>query len=80
MVSGDREGRILPAILTGDRILLEVHGESDTGVDLSRLTPSEVQLSGRTIRVQLPPAQILTVALDDTKTYVDQRQTGLFVP
>jgi hypothetical protein len=80
MVSGDREGRILPAILTGDRILLEVHGEAVAGVDLSRLTPSEVQLSDRTIRVQLPPAQIFTVALDDTKTHVYQRQTGLFVP
>ena len=33
MVSGDREGRILPAFLTGDRILLEVHGEAVAGVD-----------------------------------------------
>jgi hypothetical protein len=26
MVSGDREGRLLPPFLTGDNILLEVHG------------------------------------------------------
>jgi hypothetical protein len=80
MVSGDREGRILPPILTGDRILLEVHGEVVAGVDFNQLTPSEVQLSERTIRVHLPPAQIFTVALDDTKTHVYERRTGLFVP
>ena len=80
MVSGDREGRILPAFLTGDRILLEVHGEAVAGVDFNQLTPAEVQVSGRSIHVHLPPAQIFTVALDDTKTHVYQRQTGLLVP
>ena len=80
MVSGDREGRLLPAFLTGDRILLEVHGEADAGVDLSQLTPSDVDVSGRAVRVHLPPAQIFTVALDDTKTHVYQRRTGILVP
>jgi hypothetical protein len=80
MVSGDREGRVLPTILTGDRILLEVHGEAVAGVDFNQLTPSGVQLSDRKIHIHLPPAQIFTVALDDTKTHVYQRQTGLLVP
>jgi hypothetical protein len=80
VVSGDREGRLLPAFLTGDRILLEVHGEAVAGVDLTQLTPSDVRISGRAIHVHLPPAQIFTVALDDAKTHVYQRQTGLFVP
>lgn len=80
MVSGDREGRVLPPILTGDRILLEVHGEAVAGVDFNELTPSDVQLSGRTIRVHLPRAQIFTVALDDSRTHVYERQTGLLVP
>ena len=80
MVSGDREGRILPAVLTGDWILLEVHGEAIAGVDFSQLTPSGVQLSKRTIRVHLPPAQIFTVALDHARTHVYERRTGLLVP
>ncbi|HTX41933.1 MAG TPA: DUF4230 domain-containing protein [Acidobacteriaceae bacterium] len=80
MVSGDREGRILPTFLTGDRILLEVHGEAVAGVDFSQLTPADVQLSGRSIHIHLPPAQIFTAALDDAKTHVYQRQTGLLVP
>src|SRR5580692_6370065 len=80
MVSGDREGRILPAVLTGDRILLEVHGEAVAGVDFNQLALSGVQLTGRTIHVHLPPAQIFTVALDDTRTHVYERRTGLLVP
>lgn len=80
MVSGDREGRILPAFLTGDRILLEVHGEAVAGVDLSQLTSADVQVAGRTILVHLPAPQIFTVALDDQKTHVYSRQTGLLVP
>jgi hypothetical protein len=80
MVSGDREGRILPAFLTGDRVLLEVHGEAVAGVDLTQLTPADVQVTGRAIHVRLPPAEIFTVALDDAKTHVYQRQTGLLVP
>lgn len=80
MVSGDREGRILPPFLTGDRILLEVHGEAVAGVDLSRLAPSGVTLSGRSVRVHLPPAEVFTVGLDDTKTHVFSRQTGILVP
>lgn len=80
MVSGDREGRLLPAFLTGDRVLLEVHGEATAGVDLSQLTPSGVQVAGRSVHVHLPAAEIFTVSLDNAKTHVYQRQTGLLVP
>lgn len=80
MVSGDREGRTMPAILTGDRILLEVHGEAVAGVDFDQLIPSGVRVSGRSVHILLPPAQIFTVALDNTRTHVYERRTGLFVP
>jgi hypothetical protein len=80
MVSGDREGRVLPAFLTGDRILLEVHGEAAAGVDLSAIAPGNVQVSGRTIHVHLPPTQVFTVVLDDQKTHVYSRTTGILVP
>lgn len=80
MVSGDREGRILPAFLTGDKLLLEVHGEAIAGVDLGQLGPDEVRVAGKTVWVHLPPAQIFTVALDDRKTHVYSRSTGILVP
>src|ERR1700728_1736598 len=80
MVSGDREGRVLPAFLTGDRILLEVHGEAIAGVDLSQLGAGDVQLDGHAVRIHLPPAQLFTVSLDDQKTHVYSRTTGILVP
>jgi hypothetical protein len=79
-VSGDREGRILPAFLTGDKILLDVHGEAIAGVDLGQLAPADVHVSGKSVWVHLPPAQIFTVALDDQKTHVYSRSTGILVP
>jgi len=80
MVAGDREGRVLPAFLTGDRILLEVHGEAIAGVDLDQLGAGDVALNGKDVRIHLPPAQIFTVALDDQKTHVYSRTTGILVP
>jgi hypothetical protein len=82
MVTGDREGRVLPPILTGDRILLEVHGEAVAGVDLTQLAPQDVNVNvaARTVQVHLPPAQLFTVALDNARTHVYERETGLLVP
>ncbi|HEX4038743.1 MAG TPA: DUF4230 domain-containing protein [Acidobacteriaceae bacterium] len=80
MVSGDRENRILPAFLTGDRILLEVHGEAIAGVDLNQLTSADVRIASGTVRIHLPPPRIFTVALDDQKTHVYARTTGILVP
>ena len=80
MVSGDRENRILPSFLTGDKILLEVHGEAIAGVDLGLLGGSDVWLNGKSVHIHLPPAQIFTVALNDQKTHVYSRTTGILVP
>lgn len=80
MISGDREGRILPAFLTGDRVLLEVHGQAVAGVDLSQLSSADVHIDGHNVAVHLPPAQLFTVDLDEQKTHVYSRTTGLLVP
>jgi hypothetical protein len=80
MVLGDRENRVLPAFLTGDKVLLEVHGEAIAGVDLGLLGKSDVWLNGKGVHIHLPPAQIFTVALDDQKTHVYSRVTGILVP
>lgn len=80
MVSGDRQGRILPAFLTGDRILLDVHGQAIAGVDLGQLAARDLRIDGRTVQVHLPPAQIFTAALDDQQTRVYSRTTGILVP
>lgn len=78
IVSGERENPILPQILAGDRLLLVVHGEAIAGVDLAKLKPGDVTVSGDSVRVHLPPAEIFTTSLDNAKTKVYSRDTGLF--
>jgi Protein of unknown function (DUF4230) len=78
IVSGERENPVLPRFLAGDRLLLVVHGEAIAGVDLSKLQPSNVVVNGRSVSIQLPQAEIFTVRLDNAKTRVYSRDTGLF--
>jgi hypothetical protein len=80
VVEGDREGRVLPEFLTGDKILLTVHGEAIAGIDLDQLTPGDVKVEGTKVHVHLPAAQLFTVTLDDQKTRVYSRYTGILVP
>ncbi|MHB1674457.1 MAG: DUF4230 domain-containing protein [Acidobacteriaceae bacterium] len=79
IVEGDRESSILPDFLVGDKLLLVVHGNVIAGIDLGQLATSDVKIKGRAIQVHLPPAQIFVTALDNTKTRVYSRTTGLLV-
>jgi hypothetical protein len=78
IVSGERENPVLPSFLAGDRLLLVVHGEAIAGVDLSKLQPSDVVVNRQSVSIHLPPAEIFTVRLDNAKTRVYSRDTGLF--
>jgi Protein of unknown function (DUF4230) len=79
IVEGDRTSSILPDFLVGDKLMLLVHGQAIAGVDLSQLKSSDVTVSGKSVTVHLPPAQIFVTALDDSKTRVYSRSTGWFV-
>jgi len=78
IVSGQRDNPILPQFLAGDRLLLVVHGEAIAGVDLSKLQPGDVSVRDSTVRVHLPAAEIFTTTLDEQKTRLYSRDTGLF--
>jgi Protein of unknown function (DUF4230) len=80
VIEGDREGRVLPEFLTGDKILLVVHGHAIAGVDLAQLTSGDLAIREHTVHVRLPAAQLFTVALDNEKTRVYSRTTGILVP
>jgi hypothetical protein len=60
-----------------NRVLLVAHGIAKAGVDLSKLKPGDVSLNGSTISLKLPKPQLLDVYLDDRKTEVIERSTGL---
>jgi hypothetical protein len=80
VVEGDRTNQYLPDILTGDKLLLIVHGQAVAGVDLSSVQASDVQIDGRSVTIAMPAAQLLSVSLDNSKTRVYSRITGLLVP
>lgn len=65
--------------LLGDRLLFVAHGEVIAGVDLSKMGPSDVLVSsdGR-VTVIVPSAEIFVTRLDNEKSYVYERATGLF--
>jgi hypothetical protein len=64
--------------LVGDRLLLVAHGEVIAGVDLAQIGPDDVWLDsyGRVYMV-LPEPEIFVATLDNDKSYVYQRDTGL---
>jgi Protein of unknown function (DUF4230) len=78
IISGGHDNPLLPKFLVSDRLLLMVHGEVIAGVDLGKLQASDVALSDRNISVRLPKAEILVTRLDNEKTRVYSRDTGLF--
>jgi hypothetical protein len=80
LVTGAKENPLLPDFLTGDRLLMMVHGEVVAGIDFSNLKPDDVKVDGKQIHLHLPAAQVFSTRLDSAKTRVYSRQTGLLVP
>jgi len=78
IISGEHESPYLPKFLVGDRLLLVVHGEVIAGVDLSLFQAQDVSLRGRAISLHLPKSKILITRIDNSKTRVYSRDTGLF--
>jgi hypothetical protein len=75
--------RDMPQILQsiyGDRQVLVAVGSIEAGVDLAQLDPASFEFADSTLTVNLPAAALLACALDETKTYVMQRDTGIFAP
>jgi hypothetical protein len=65
------------APLFGDRLLFVAHGYVIGGVDMSKIKPDNLWLDGTVLHVRLPAAEVLVATLDNGKSYVYDRQTGL---
>ena len=63
--------------LFGDRLILVAHGIVIAGVDLEKLTPENMQLRNGVLYVRLPDSEIFLTTLDNDKSYVYNRDTGL---
>jgi hypothetical protein len=80
IVEGDRNNPYLPDFLAGDKLLLIAHGEVIAGVDLGQLKEGDVVVKGDSIKIRLPAPMILTTRIDNGRTRVYSRATGLLVP
>ena len=78
IISGERDNPYLPKFLVGDRLLLVVHGEVVAGVDLGKVQPGDVSVNARSISLRLPAAEVFSTRIDNAKTRVYSRDTGLF--
>jgi Protein of unknown function (DUF4230) len=65
------------APLFGDRLLFVAHGYVIAGIDMSKIKPADLWLTGTVLNVRLPAAEVLVSTLDNGKSYVYDRQTGL---
>ena len=78
IISGEHGNAYLPKFLAGDRLLLVVHGEVVGGINLGGLKPGDVLIQGQKVSIHLPAAEVLSTRIDNARTKVYSRDTGLF--
>jgi hypothetical protein len=61
----------------GDRLLFVAHGVVIAGIDMEKIQPGDMRLDGGVLYVRLPPTEIFIATLDNEKSYVYDRETGL---
>jgi hypothetical protein len=59
------------------RVLMVAHGIVKAGVDLSQLKPEQLKVTEEKVIITLPKSQITDVYLDEQKTRVVERSTGV---
>ncbi len=72
-----QSGALAP--LLGDKLLFVAHGRVLAGVDLSKLGPNDVRVDETgAVTIILPAAEVFETVLDNDKSFVYDRTTGLF--
>lgn len=67
------------AFLFGDKLLLVAHGRVIAGVDLSKVQDGDITVTDDDrVMMKMPPAEVLAYMLDNEKTFVYDRETGVF--
>jgi hypothetical protein len=83
VVEGSESSVVPPDAPEGDKLLVIVHGQTIAGVDMSKLQPDNVEITeggqGRSIRLTLPPSQVFVSTIDEQKSRMYARDTGLLV-
>jgi len=63
--------------LFGDRLLFVAHGTVIAGVDMGKIRTEDISIQDGVLAMTLPPAEVFVSTLDNSKSYVYDRQTGV---
>jgi len=63
--------------LFGDRMLFVAHGIVIAGIDMEKLQPGDMALVGEVLNVRLPSTEVFIATIDNGKSYVYTRETGI---
>jgi hypothetical protein len=64
--------------LFGDKLLFVAHGYVIAGVDLSKLSTDELDITDNKLTIKLPDAEVFVATLNNDESYIYDRTTGLF--
>jgi len=64
--------------LFGDRLLFVAHGVVIAGIDLNQLETNDLSYRNGILTITLPEPEVFIATLDNDKSYVYDRQTGIF--
>lgn len=58
-------------------VVLVAHGVVKAAIDLDQLGPNDIQISGKKISINLPRSHVVDAYLDDQRTQIVERNTGV---
>jgi hypothetical protein len=76
VITGETGGGTFQTLF-GDKILFVGHGTVIAGIDLEKLQPEDMRFENGVLTVRLPPAEVFIATLDNEKSYVYDRDTGI---
>jgi hypothetical protein len=76
VITGETGGGTFQALF-GDKILFVGHGTVIAGIDMEKLQPEDMRFENGVLTVRLPQAEIFIATLDNEKSYVYDRETGV---
>lgn len=80
IVTSQRDMPPLLEAIYGDRQILIAVGYVDAGIDLAALEADAITITNDTVNITLPVAMLQACVLDESATYVAERETGIFAP
>ncbi len=76
VITGETGGGTFQTLF-GDKILFVGHGTVIAGIDMEKLQPEHMRFENGVLMVNLPPAEVFIATLDNEKSYVYDRETGI---